>query len=140
MKNEKKTSLMKSVILTSLWSFLLAEAFFWLIYYFLVNLIQWIQIILTSFFVWVETNSGIFNPVSIIIFSIWLIIISLVTFLEIATIIAISVYDYYRDDHIPLKSLFFFVWERLKNVLNYRFLPIFLIILFFCFLILIFDF
>ena len=56
---------------------------------------------------------------------------SLVTFLEIATIIAISVYDYYRDDHIPLKSLFFFVWERLKNVLNYRFLPIFLIILFF---------
>ena len=119
MKNERKISLMKSVILTSLWSFLLAEAFFWLIYYFLVNLIQWVQIILTSFFVWVETNSGIFNPISIIIFSIWLIIISLVTFLEIATIIAISVYDYYRDDHIPLKSLFFFVWERLKNVLNY---------------------
>lgn len=131
MKNERKISLMKSVILTSLWSFLLAEAFFWMIYYFLVNFIQWIQIILTSFFVWVETNSGIFNPISIIIFSIWLIIISLVTFLEIATIIAISVYDYYRDDHIPLKSLFFFVWERLKNVLNYRFLPIFLIILFF---------
>lgn len=128
--NKKNISFLKSILLTSFWTFLLAELFFAFIYFFIINIIQFAQIFAISLFSsWFWANSEIFQPLTVIIFWIWLILISIITFIEIATIIAITVYDYYKDDHIPLKSLVYFVFDRLKKIFNWKILPIFVFIL-----------
>ncbi|PZM83845.1 hypothetical protein DLH72_03255 [Candidatus Gracilibacteria bacterium] len=128
--NKKNISFLKSILLTSFGTFLLAELFFAFIYFFIINIIQFAQIFAISLFSsGFGANSEIFQPLTVIIFGIGLILISIITFIEIATIIAITVYDYYRDDHIPLKSLVYFVFDRLKKIFNWKILPIFVFIL-----------
>lgn len=73
----------------------------------------------------------IFSPLNIIIFLIALGIISVVMCTEIMTIMAITTYDYYRNDHIPLRTLVAFSWERFRTIGKIRSLPLVIFVFFF---------
>lgn len=73
----------------------------------------------------------IFSPLNITIFFIALGIISIVMCIEIMTIMAITAYDYYRNDHIPLKTLMAFSWERFRTIGRIRSLPLVIFVFFF---------
>ena len=79
----------------------------------------------------IEANMQIFSPLNIGIFLIGLAIISVIMCLEIMTIIAITTYDYYRNDHIPLKTLIRFSFDRLRKLLRPKSAPFFIFIFFF---------
>lgn len=73
----------------------------------------------------------IFSVVNIGIFILALLVMSIIMALEMATIIAITIYDWYRNDHIPLKKLFRFSYERLKLFLHWHALPFLFLVFFF---------
>ena len=73
----------------------------------------------------------IFSVANISIFLLALVAMSIIMALEMATIIAITVYDWYRNDHIPLKKLFQFSVERLKHFFRWYSLPFLLLVFFF---------
>lgn len=120
------------VLLTSLPSFLMAEIFFAALYYGIVQITQGVYFLLSlGSTAQVEANMQLFSPINIAIFLVVLGIMAIIMCLEIATIIAITTYDYYRNDHIPLQSLVRFSYGRMKSMMTLRAAPFFLFIFFF---------
>lgn len=132
MEQKRLAPFLRSIFLTSFPSFLLAEFFFAFLYYIVINGIQWVYFLVAS---WttaeVEANIEIFGPVNISLFLLGVVAVSIITCLELATIILITVYDANRDDHIPLRTLIRFAWERIRLIMTIRTFPLFLIVMFF---------
>lgn len=119
-------------IFTSLPAFLSAEIFFAGVYFLFTQIIQWIYFVLSMMSTaTIEANMALFSPINIVIFIVSLVAMSVLLCLEIATIIAITAYDYYRDDHIPLKSLIQFSFRQIRQVFRIRTIPFFLCVFFF---------
>lgn len=114
-KNNYKIPIIRSVLFTSLPAFFVVEIFFALAYYLIVGFANIIYYIFSVFSAEnLEINMQIFSMGNIGVFLMTVIVISFLTTLEISTIIAITIYDYYRNDHIPLKKLFRFSYERMR--------------------------
>lgn len=131
-KNHEKIPIIRRVLLTSLPSFLVAETFFAILYLVIINFftgIFWAFAMLEPQNL--ETNMQIFSFANIAIFIGAIASMSIVMCLEISTIITITTYDYYRNDHIPFKKLLGFSYEKLQTFLKLRSLPFFLFIFFF---------
>ena len=127
-----KFSPTKVVLLTSLPSFILAEIFFAFLYFLVSHGVSWVYFLLSiSTTEQVEANMQIFSPTNIAVFLVGMALMSLILCLEIITIIAITTYDYYRNDHIPLKSLVSFSYERMKSFVTIKSAPFFLFLFFF---------
>ena len=130
---KRKFFFTRFVLFTSLPSYIVAEVFFACVYYGIVQCMQWIYLFLASIGTTnnLEANMQIFSPINIVVFLIGLGFVSLVACLEILTIIAITAYDYYRNDHIPLKTLMRFSYERLQSFLHLRSTPFLLFVFLF---------
>lgn len=131
-KNIYKIPIIRSVLFTSLPAFFVVEIFFALAYYLIVGFANIIYYIFSVFSAEnLEINMQIFSLGNIGVFLMTVVVISFLTTLEISTIIAITIYDYYRNDHIPLKKLFRFSYERMRWLLKIKMIPFFLLIFFF---------
>lgn len=120
------------VLLTSLPTFIIAETFFAIVYFAIIQFFTglfWVVAILDAQNL--STNMQIFSVQNIIIFLLAVATMSVVMCLEIMTIIAITTYDYYRNDHIPFRKLLVFSYKKIKNFLRLRSFPFFLFIFLF---------
>ncbi len=128
----EKIPVIRMVLLTSLPSFIVAETFFAIVYLLIINIfggLFWAVAMLEPQNV--ETNMQIFSVSNITIFILGIAAMSVVMCLEILTIIAITTYDYYRNDHIPFRELLKFSYEKMENFLKLRSLPFFLFVFIF---------
>lgn len=132
MTQNHRVSIIKMVLFTALPSYVMAEVFFGFLYFSVIQAVYYIQYLLSiSSTAQVEANMQIFAPTNIVIFIIGMSLMSLIMCLEMMTIISITMYDYYRDDHIPLWDLICFAFSRMKTFLHWRSIPFFVFLFFF---------
>lgn len=131
-QNNQKVKIVRMVFLTSLPSFVLAETFFAFLYFLVISVVYWLQYLFSiATTAQIEANMDIFSIPNIIIFIIGMSLISVIMCMEILTVIAITTYDYYRNDHIPLRTLIAYSYGKMRSFLKLRSAPFFIFLFFF---------
>ena len=126
----KKLIFYSKNIATSLPAIFFVELIFSFFHYLLLLLSGFFYKVSNYFYVFdISTNTSSLNIVNSVVFTVSLIMTSLLVFLEMVIIVFIIVYDYYNDERIPFTAIFKKSYEKLFELLTFSSLPAFLLII-----------